>query len=50
MKERYVESGGAAVVFISFVPIVSKSLFVSYIDYYSSCSTQLIWQENVLCI
>ena len=36
--------------FISFVPIVSKSLFVSYIDYYFSRSTKLIWQQNVLCM
>ena len=36
--------------FISFVPIVSISLFVSYIDYYSSRSTELIWQQNVLCM
>ena len=29
---------------------VPKSLFVSYIDYYYSRSTKLIWQQNVPCM
>ena len=33
-----------------FISFVSKTLFVSYIDYYCSRSNQLIWQQNVLCM
>ena len=38
------------IVLLILFPLFSKWLFVSYIDYYSSRSTKLIWQQNVLCM
>ena len=37
------------IVLVLFPLSLSKSQFVSYIEYYSSRSTQLIWQHDVLC-
>ena len=50
MERRATVFTVVTVVFISFVPCFKMVIFVSYIDYYSSRSTKLIWQQNVLCM